>query len=158
MQRCVPEDPGGDPSYDQVASLYAEVFEDIGVREVEWRWLTRHFDEVTGKPRVLDIGCGNGALLRKLSDRIASGTGIDFSPKMIELASARARTDHPNLHFETVREPKLPFPDASFDVVTSLLSFRYLDWDPLMNEIRRVLAPGGPHHDRRHGDRPGAGA
>jgi hypothetical protein len=28
-------------------------------------------------------------------------------------------------------------------VVTSLLSFRYLDWDPIMNEIRRVLAPGG---------------
>jgi ubiquinone/menaquinone biosynthesis C-methylase UbiE len=143
MQPAVPEDPDGDASYDQVASLYADVFEDIGVREVEWRWLTRHFDAVPGKPRVLDIGCGNGALLRKLSGRIESGTGIDFSPKMIELASQRARTDHCNLQFQTVREPKLPFPDASFDVVTSLLSFRYLDWDPLMNEVRRVLAPGG---------------
>jgi SAM-dependent methyltransferase len=39
--------------------------------------------------------------------------------------------------------PTLPFPDASFDVVVSLLSFRYLDWDPVMNEIRRVLRPGG---------------
>src|SRR5205085_929517 len=96
-----------------------------------------------GKPRVLDIGCGNGALLRKLSGRIASGTGVDPSPVMIELAAERARTEHPNLQFQTVREPKLPFPDASFDVVTSLLSFRYLDWDPVMMEIRRVLRPGG---------------
>jgi ubiquinone/menaquinone biosynthesis C-methylase UbiE len=143
MQRFLPEDPGGDPSYDAVAPLYAEVFEDIGVREVEWNWLARQFDALPGKPRVLDIGCGNGALLRKLSGRIASGTGIDFSPVMIELAAERARMEHPNLQFQTVREPKLPFPDASFDVVTSLLSFRYLDWDPIMNEIRRVLAPGG---------------
>lgn len=143
MQRFLPEDPSGDPSYDAIAPLYAEVFEDIGVREVEWAWLTRRFDAVPGKPRVLDIGCGNGALLRKLSGRIAAGTGIDFSPVMIELAANRARSEHSHLRFETVREPKLPFPDASFDVVTSLLSFRYLDWDPIMNEIRRVLAPGG---------------
>ncbi len=143
MQRFEPEDPGNDASYDSVAPLYAEVFEDIGVREVEWNWLTRHFDAVPGKPRVLDIGCGNGALLRKLSGRIASGVGTDASPVMIELAAERARTEHPNLQFQTVSEPKLPFPDASFDVVTSLLSFRYLDWDPIMNEIRRVLAPGG---------------
>ena len=37
----------------------------------------------------------------------------------------------------------MPAADASIDVVTSLLSFRYLDWDPLMNEIKRVLVPGG---------------
>ena len=143
MQRFEPEDPGNDPSYDAIAPLYADVFEDIGVREVEWGWLTRHLDAVPGQPRLLDIGCGNGALLRKLSGRIASGTGIDSSPVMIELAAERARTELSDLTFLTVREPKLPFPDASFDVVTSLLSFRYLDWDPMMNEIRRVLAPGG---------------
>ncbi|WP_396917874.1 class I SAM-dependent methyltransferase [Mycolicibacterium sp.] len=34
-------------------------------------------------------------------------------------------------------------PDDHVDVVISFLSFRYLDWDPIMAEIRRVLVPGG---------------
>jgi SAM-dependent methyltransferase len=59
------------------------------------------------------------------------------------IARARTRQTDPRLSFQTVDGPVLPFPDRSFDVVVSLLSFRYLDWDPIMNEIRRVLAPGG---------------
>ena len=42
-----------------------------------------------------------------------------------------------------INGPVLSFPDASFDVVTSLMSFRYLDWDPLLKEIKRVMKPGG---------------
>ena len=37
----------------------------------------------------------------------------------------------------------LPFEDDTFDVVISLMSFRYLDWDPLLHEIKRVMKPGG---------------
>ncbi|WP_454232204.1 class I SAM-dependent methyltransferase [Mycolicibacterium fortuitum] len=37
----------------------------------------------------------------------------------------------------------LDLPDDHVDVVICFLSFRYLDWDPVMAEIRRVLAPGG---------------
>ena len=39
--------------------------------------------------------------------------------------------------------PTLPLADDSVDVVTSLLSWRYLDWDPLLAEVVRVLRPGG---------------
>ena len=42
-----------------------------------------------------------------------------------------------------INGPKLPFEDAAFDVVISLMSFRYLDWDPLLTEIKRVTKPGG---------------
>ena len=42
-----------------------------------------------------------------------------------------------------INGPALPFDDASFDVVISLMSFRYLDWDPLLAEIKRVTKPGG---------------
>ncbi|TNF29683.1 MAG: class I SAM-dependent methyltransferase [Deltaproteobacteria bacterium] len=140
MKRYTPEPVAGDASYDSVADLYDAVFEDIRVREDEWRWIEAHLP-TSPKPRVLDIGCGNGALLRQLAPRIARGEGVDGSRGMIRVAERHPNPGH--LGFTHVESPTLPFPDASFDVVVSLLSFRYLDWDPLMNEIRRVLAPGG---------------
>jgi SAM-dependent methyltransferase len=145
MKRFVPAPPEGDTTYDAVAALYDEVFADIGVRGDEWTWIRRRFP-AGGRPRVLDLGCGNGALLRKLGDRIGSGVGVDRSSKMLDLARARTMREsalRDRLSFQAVDGPLLPFPAASFDVVVSLLSFRYLDWDPIMNEIRRVLAPGG---------------
>jgi SAM-dependent methyltransferase len=142
MRRFEPEPVHGDASYDSVAELYDAAFTDITVRRDEWRWLLRHLPATQG--RVLDIGCGNGALLRQLrsAGRIAGGAGVDASERMIELARRHAAGDA-TLSFACVDGPVLPFPEAAFDCVTSLLSFRYLDWDPLMNEIRRVLKPGG---------------
>lgn len=140
MKRFDPLPPEGDPTYDSVAELYDEVFEDITVREDEWRWLSRHLPD--GPARLLDVGCGNGALLLRLADRIAHGAGVDASAGMIERARRRAAGE-PKLELTKIDGPSLPFPDASFDVVTSLLSFRYLDWDPVLAEIRRVLRPGG---------------
>ncbi|MGO9158617.1 class I SAM-dependent methyltransferase [Mycobacterium sp.] len=60
------------------------------------------------------------------------------------LARARERNrDRARLRFLKVNGPALDVPDDHVDVVISFLSFRYLDWDPVMAEIRRVLAPGG---------------
>jgi ubiquinone/menaquinone biosynthesis C-methylase UbiE len=91
---------------------------------------------------VLDIGAGNGALLCQFGARLGQSAGVDRSTAMINLAKQHAAALG-NLEFHAISGPTLPFADASFDVVVSLLSFRYLDWDPMMNEIRRVLAPGG---------------
>jgi ubiquinone/menaquinone biosynthesis C-methylase UbiE len=140
MKRFEPRAPDGDTSYDQVAELYDAVFEDIRVRKDEWQWLNDHLP--SGGIDVLDIGCGNGALLNALTDRVRNGTGVDESAGMIEKARAR-NSDLSHLRFEKINGPVLPFPDDSFDVVTSLMSFRYLDWDPLLAEIKRVTRPGG---------------
>jgi SAM-dependent methyltransferase len=140
LRRFEPASPDGDPSYDAVAELYDEAFADIGVRADECRFIEAHLPAAPA-PRLLDIGCGNGTLLERLSPRLARGVGVDRSARMIE--RARARVTAPNVAFQAIDGPTLPFADASFDVVVSLLSFRYLDWDPIMNEIRRVLAPGG---------------
>lgn len=141
MRSFTPEQAEPDTSYDGVAALYDEAFADITVREDEWAWL---FPRILANPgqRVLDIGCGNGSLLAALASHIASGVGVDTSPKMIEGARQRFGSVS-NLRFETIPQPSLPFDDSSFDLVISFMSFRYLDWDPIMAEIRRVLAPGG---------------
>jgi ubiquinone/menaquinone biosynthesis C-methylase UbiE len=47
------------------------------------------------------------------------------------------------LEFQKISSPSLPFAAASFDLVISLMSFRYLDWDPLLREVKRVTKPGG---------------
>lgn len=138
MRRFAPEAADG-ASYDEIAPLYAAVFEDIRVRRDEWRWLCARIPEGT---RLLDLGCGNGALLAQLADRIASGVGVDASAG--QLAQARRRCaglDH--LRFLHVDQPSLPLPDNSIDTAVSLLSWRYLDWDPMLAELKRVLTPTG---------------
>lgn len=141
MIRFEPETVSCENTYNRVAALYDKVFSDITVRADEWRWIRSHVPQKT-TPRVLDVGCGNGALLYQLSDRIQRGIGVDISSEIINLAKKRC-AEKKNLSFTKVDGPSLPFSSDSFDVVVSMLSFRYLDWDPIMNEIARVLSPKG---------------
>ncbi len=126
-------------SYDDVAGLYAEVFSDIRIRRDEWRWLS---PRIPSGARVLDLGCGNGALLAQLADRIALGVGVDASAGQLAQAAARC-ADHDHISFHHTDDPRLPLADGSIDLAVSLLSWRYLDWDPLLAELKRVLTPAG---------------
>lgn len=144
LRTFVPVPADEAPSYDRVAGLYDLAFEDLRVRAPELAFVERALEAAGGARglRVLDLGCGNGALFSALGERIGEGVGVDVSPAMIERARARHRRA-PHLRFERIAGPELPFEDASFDVVVSFLSFRYLDWDPSLREIERVLRPGG---------------
>lgn len=141
MRSFAPEPPSGDSSYDHVAELYDKAFADIRVRQDEWAWLNDHLP-ARSDLTVLDIGCGNGALLNALNDRIGHGVGVDRSAGVIERAKLR-NSELKNLEFKKIDGPALPAADHSFDLVISLMSFRYLDWDPLLKEIKRVTKPGG---------------
>ncbi|BDB41866.1 MULTISPECIES: methyltransferase domain-containing protein [Mycobacterium] len=135
-------------SYDRVAELYDRAYADIRVRDTEWRWVANRLTAVHAdlgrRVRVLEIGCGNGALLRALDDNgdIDFAVGLDSSAGMLDRARERSH-GRTRLRFGQVSGPTLDVPDNHVDVVISFLSFRYLDWDPVMAEIRRVLAPGG---------------
>lgn len=141
MLEFAPSDEKIDTTYDSVATLYDNTFYDIAVRKDEWQWLTKTLGDCEEKS-ILDIGCGNGAFLQKLSGRVGKGTGVDVSEKMLDQARKRC-AKNPHLFFEKINGPQLPFADDSFDVVMSILSFRYLDWDPVLQEILRVMKPGG---------------
>jgi ubiquinone/menaquinone biosynthesis C-methylase UbiE len=147
MLQSAPTAKSSHAAYDRVATLYDAAYADIRVRQSEWRWLHDSLRtaqaQLGHQLRILDIGCGNGALLRAIdeSDLLQSAVGVDVSARM--LASARARTANPAIRFLQSDSPALPLPDQSVDVAISFLSFRYLDWDPVMAEVRRVLAPGG---------------
>jgi ubiquinone/menaquinone biosynthesis C-methylase UbiE len=148
MVQCAPAAAYTERSYDRVAELYDRAYRDIRVRADEWQWVAERAARARaaiGRPlRVLEIGCGNGALLRALDDNgvIDFGIGADSSAGMLARARERNR-DRARLRFLKVNGPALDVPDDHVDVVISFLSFRYLDWDPVMAEIRRVLAPGG---------------
>jgi SAM-dependent methyltransferase len=141
-----PNQPTG--TYDPVAHLYDRAYADIRVRQAEWRWVSQRAAQVRAQLgrglRVLEIGCGSGALLRALDDdgMIDFGVGVDNSGPMLARARERSRYSR-RLRFQEVHGPSLDLPDDHVDVVISFLSFRYLDWDPVMAEIRRVLVPGG---------------
>ncbi|MGW6704946.1 class I SAM-dependent methyltransferase [Streptomyces sp. NPDC054956] len=97
--------------------------------------------DVAGR-RILDAGCGSGALSAALRDRGAVVTGIDASAGMLVLARRRLGDDAA-LHQVDLRGP-LPFADGEFDGVVASLVLHYLeDWEPVLAELRRVLGPGG---------------
>ena len=141
MRAFGPEDFAVDRSYDKVAQLYDEAFADIRVRQQEWQWVLKHLPEHPEQV-VLDIGCGNGSLLRHLSDQIGTGIGVDASQAMVAAAEQHEDPSR-KLSFQQITGPSLPCEAQSCDVVISFMSFRYLDWDPMLEEIARVLKPDG---------------
>lgn len=140
MKFFSPESTNNKESYDRVAELYHNVFTDIKVRKDEWDFIQSKVP--VGTEVLLDIGCGNGALLREFADQINKGIGLDASSGMIEQAK-KYNAELKNLEFHQNKKPILPIADDSVDCAISMLSFRYLDWDPLMNELKRVLKKDG---------------
>ena len=97
--------------------------------------------------RVLDCGCGPGAITVDVADLVAPGeiVGIDIEPSQIEAARRRAaERGLANARFEVASVHELPFPDASFDAAYAHTVVQHLR-EPAraLREIRRVLAPGG---------------
>jgi SAM-dependent methyltransferase len=92
-------------------------------------------DAVPDVQRVLDVGTGSGAVARLLTERWpdAQVTGVDVSPGMVE----EARRLGSGEHYDVGDASALPYPDASFDLLT------LNNMIPFFDELARVTAPGG---------------
>ena len=92
---------------------------------------------------LLDCGCGTAPMLSLLSDKYPDKhyTGIDITPKMIEVAKTK---DMHNVELVVGDCEYLPFEDNSFDVVICCQSFHhYPNVQDFFNSVYRVLRPGG---------------
>lgn len=92
--------------------------------------------------RVLDIACGMGYGSFELSKHAASVVGLDVSAEAVEAAGQRYQA--PNLTFLTAPAQQIPCEDHSFDLIVAFEVIEHLgDWQALLAEARRLLAPGG---------------
>jgi ubiquinone/menaquinone biosynthesis C-methylase UbiE len=124
----------------------AETYERLLVPTIFEPWAQEIIDRarpIGAADRILDVGCGTGIVARLLRKRLGGGariTGADASPDMIAMAQKLA----PELDWHEANATKLPFDDASFELVVCQQMLQFVS-EPraALREIRRVLVPGG---------------
>lgn len=94
---------------------------------------------------LLEVGVGTGALLSELAGRATTVIGVDHSPAMLEEARRRlADKGLKNIELRLGEMTHLPLPDESVDcVVANMVLHHAAEPGTVINEFRRVLAPGG---------------
>lgn len=126
---------------------------DLGIRLLTLGRLDKAYDRLAGHiergQRVLDIGCGTGALTLRAARRGATVVGIDINAQMLEIAVRRAREAGlmENVELVEIGVAELDRESAeSYDAVTSGLCFSELSEDELaytLEQVARILRPGG---------------
>ena len=123
---------------------YFDALEDFRYN-IDSPWLKRAvaFDRFRDK-RLLEIGFGTGTDLLQFARGGALVTGLDLTPRSIEIARRRFEVYRQQAQFLIGDGENLSFPDESFDVVYSFGVLHHTpDTERAITEIHRVLRPGG---------------
>jgi SAM-dependent methyltransferase len=136
-------------------AVYAEDPDPWSSASSSYRYQTRKYEVLaslipTGPyERVLDLGCGQGLLTRRLTAHAGEVVGIDVSESAIRQAR-RINADKPNARFQTLDLLDLPVEiDGTFDLVVAADVLYYLSpldrsaLDGIVNRIAALLKPGG---------------
>ncbi len=126
---------------------------DLGMWLLTFGSLERAYDRLASRihdgQRVLDLGCGTGALTLRAAGRGARVSAIDVNAQMLEIAGQRAQAAGlaEKIDFREMGIAELGADaSASYDVVMSGLCFSELSEDEIhyaLKQIRRILRPGG---------------
>lgn len=118
-------------------------------------WKKRLLKLAKARPgeRALDLCCGTGDVSFALARQSVEVVGLDFSEPMLAVAAQRSQAQSPKSKVQSPSLPvqfvrgdaqQIPFPDASFDLVTISYGLRNLaDWELGLREMKRVTRPGG---------------
>jgi ubiquinone/menaquinone biosynthesis C-methylase UbiE len=123
---------------------------------LEWEGILDRL-RLRGDERVLDMGCGRGAVLTAVARRLTTGriTGVDIwntrdqsgNARDVTVTNAAREGVADRVAIETGDMRALPFPDASFDLIVSSLAIHNIrgnaDRAKAVAEGYRVLKPGG---------------
>ena len=94
--------------------------------------------------QLLDVACGSGQLALMAAKDGVDVTGVDIAGNLVERAQARAQAEGLNARFDVADAEALPFDDATFDVVVSLIGAMFAPRPQLVaRELLRVCQPGG---------------
>ncbi len=131
----------------EVAAFYDAVAEDFSrTRQRPWSDFEKFVPYLSKDARVLDVGCGNGRLLKWLpSESYRSYLGVDVSRELLSLA----RTEHrgETIHFRLGDAGALPIRDASYEAVFCIATLHHIPSRGFqlkaLAECYRALSPGG---------------
>jgi demethylmenaquinone methyltransferase / 2-methoxy-6-polyprenyl-1,4-benzoquinol methylase len=111
-------------------------------RDRAWKRRLVAMSGAAASQRALDLACGTGDIAVAVAARGARVIGLDLTLRMLQLAHAKPAAAA--VGFVAGDMMALPFADASFDLVTVGYGIRNVPRiEPAIDEIRRVLRPGG---------------
>ena len=130
-------------SYDVVAREYADnIAGELAGKPFDRAFLDRLAQELHGRGRVVELGCGPGHVAGYLAQRDLDVSGLDLSPAMVE----QAKRLFPSVEFVVGDMLNLPWADGSLAATVSFYSIVHFDDDQLstaLGEMARVLKLGG---------------
>jgi ubiquinone/menaquinone biosynthesis C-methylase UbiE len=126
--------------WDEHAQWWIDGFTDGADPEYVEQIIPLAVEELAGRHKVLDLGCGDGQIARALAAQGSDVLGVDPTQLHIDVAIERGGGPRYLLGGAT----KIPADDETFDAVVACLVFEHIDqMDEAMTEVARVLKPNG---------------
>jgi SAM-dependent methyltransferase len=90
--------------------------------------------------RLLDVGCGEGQVSRRVAGHGVAVVGVDPTPGQVATATARGG----GVRYARAAAEALPFANGAFDAAVICLTLEHLEpFEPAVHEVARILEPGG---------------